>query len=190
MVPAAAVEKTLSLEAQLARAVRRVFRHQLWSQQERFGTYNAVLAREMGPLVLRIMVDAARRAGAPPGVARELVDLAEARVRAVARAINDTSAEMYAVGRHPRETIFSTRRSEIIAQTEAAYARQLGRVIAAKARRRIVRWLTDANPCEICRRFARKRIPAGRPFGRDKQGRWVYHPPVHPSCRCQVELMT
>jgi len=87
----------------------------------------------------------------------------------------------------------TTSRARLIAETEASRAVHEAEVILGEESGMVRgwRWLLDGDPCPLCRTIAR-RSPVmldGVPFAIIGNGPYsvIYHPPVHPNCRCSLE---
>jgi len=87
--------------------------------------------------------------------------------------------------------IFAAPRAYDIARTESARAIEAGGMLAAQASGvvRAARWLTAPDSCDACQELDGKEVPLGTPFVVLPGGgpyAVVYHPGLHPSCRCSV----
>lgn len=83
---------------------------------------------------------------------------------------------------------FSPQRALVVARTEAAFARNQGALIGAKASGVVKRkvWVPDDDACEDCLACA-----DGGPVGLDEDFEGgVSAPPLHPNCRCSVDYLT
>ena len=182
---------------EVARVVRRVFRVmrlQYAGGKEKFGDWIGRLAKELVEPLAAAVLGGLRR-GLPRGADRALHHqlgqdgAAAAKIRAMesARSILQTTNDWIEEGRDERQ-VFGVDRSVMIGLTEAKWAEGMGITLGAKAGKGRVRWVNDPKPCASCKKLAGKIVKAGTVFT-VHDGVAVYHPPLHPSCRCFVEVV-
>lgn len=107
---------------------------------------------------------------------------------AVAQSMNQTTTEWLDAGRDP-EQVFGADRAASAGITEAEWAKNavtqmVGRTSGAKRKK----WLTEAGTtCEQCKSLNGKSVKIDQTF-RSKDGTEAQFPPLHPNCRCRLEL--
>lgn len=181
----------------VARAVNRVFRvmrMQHAGGKERFGDWIHRLAKELLEPLSACVLGGLRLGLARGGDRSLLLQLgqdgaAAAEIRALesARSILETTNQWIDEGRDEAQ-VFGPQRAATIGLTEAKWAEGLGVQLAAKAAKKRLRWVSDGSPCPACKRLAGKVVRAGAMFT-SVDGVAVYHPPLHPSCYCRVEIV-
>jgi hypothetical protein len=172
---------------QLARGVRGILRRQRAMARrgkERFGDWNPQLAEAIRDGVAALYLSAARGAKAKAEHAELFVSLARVRALEVARAINRTTGDWITEGRDD-EVVFGDSRVASIAETEATHAKMAG-IVAVSSDRKL-RWVASPGCCKKCKKFGGRTVMAGSSFG-VVDGREVFHPGLHPFCKCKLEV--
>ncbi len=173
----------------IAAVARRVFRMQRAQRQQSYGNTTATFANALMPEIARMLLSGMKRGkGKGSELAETAASVARERSQAAAREINATTAQWLDEGRDPRE-VFGPDRAVTVGLTEAVWAESQGLLLATKARKGKLRWVTEGKPCKICLSMAGQVRKAGQKF-KDRDGGLHDHPPSHPSCRCRLESVT
>lgn len=152
--------------------------------KERFGDWHGRLAAALEGPIYRAMVASLRTIRG--GIQHSPAAQQQARLRAtvIAQEINDTTAEWLDQGRDP----FTRERALLIGRTEAVEAKNSARSLVARDGKRRLRWKVGSKYCADCKSLAGQTVKPGQYF-RAASGAKVKHPPLHPNCDCEVEIV-
>lgn len=177
---------------QVARVMSQVFAQQEASGSRSFRRWDRDLQAALFPPILSLLRRAAAKhldeATDLRDLAAELVAAAQVYAQATAGEVNDTTGRWVEEGRQD-ESIFGPSRAATVGITAGNWATQEGKAIAgAFAGKTRLRWRCGPKPCPGCVKMRGKTVKIGQQFTLP-DGTKVDHPPAHPNCTCDVEVV-
>lgn len=168
----------------VAAVVRRILnaqKQQARGGKQRFGDWNSRFEKELASAMVTLYLEEAKRAGVKVADADALATRAGKRASDSARSINETTYRWLAEEHREVKDVFSADRIETIAANEAHYAKFSAVALAAKGKKKKLRWVVSGyNVCPQCMSLAGNIMAPGKNFVA-KNGDAVEHPPLHPN---------